>query len=130
LALGALTVALTYWLAREWWPGRAAALLAGALLAASGAHAVVASHVAWSNCTTPFYTTLAAALLARAVRRGTPRLLPAAGLAAGLALQTHPAALPVLLALAACGLWHSRRLGWLRTPWPAAAVAAFVVAYS
>src|SRR5207249_4740551 len=49
LAFGALTVALTYWLAREWWPGRGAALLAAALLAASGAHAVVASRVAWSN---------------------------------------------------------------------------------
>ena len=52
LLFAALTLVATYALARELRRGRPTALLAGALLATSGAHAVVASRVAWSHCTT------------------------------------------------------------------------------
>jgi 4-amino-4-deoxy-L-arabinose transferase-like glycosyltransferase len=130
LVAAALTVAATYWLARELKLGRTAAGLAAGFLAASAAHVVVGSHVAWSNCTTPLYTTLAAACVAAALRRDDPRWLPAAGLAGGLALQTHPTALPPLLALAAWGLWGAARRGWLRRSWPWLGLAAFLVAYS
>jgi len=116
LVCGLLTVLAVYWLARALGLGRRVATLGAALLATSGAHTLLASRVAWSNCTTPLYTTLAAVLVALAVRRGRPAWLAPAGVAGGLAVQTHPIALPVLLALAAWGGRAGWRQGWLRIP--------------
>ena len=63
---------------------------------------VVGSHIGWSNSTTPLWTTLFLWILVEAVRRDAPRLLPLAGLAGGLAQQTHPSVLAILLG---AGLW-------------------------
>src|SRR5207249_63038 len=73
--------------------------------------------------------TLAAACVAAGLRRDDPRWLIGAGLAGGLALQTHPTALLPLLAVAAWGLWGTARRGWLRASWPWLGLAAFLVAY-
>ena len=62
LVAAALTVAATYLLGRELAGGRGevvAGMLAALMLATNGAHVVVNSHIAWSNCLTPLFTTLA-----------------------------------------------------------------------
>lgn len=62
LALGVLTVGATYALARAL-AGRAAGLVAGLLMATAFGPVVLGSHVAWSNHSTPLWTTLAALTL-------------------------------------------------------------------
>ncbi|MFN8538188.1 MAG: glycosyltransferase family 39 protein [Thermomicrobiales bacterium] len=65
--IGGLTVVLTYFVGREVGGWKVGALGA-ALLATLPQHIVVNSHVAWQNSTTPFYSTLAAYAVLRAVR--------------------------------------------------------------
>lgn len=115
MATGVLTVLLTYLVGRIWF-GPRVALLGAALVGASAAHAAVNSHIAWSNCITPLFTTAGLLLVAVALRDDRPRLLPAAGLLYGLAFHTHPTAVPVLVGSAAAIVVTHRR--WLTTPWP------------
>lgn len=151
-ALGSLTVVPTYLLGREL-GGRPAGLLAGALLATSGAHTVISSHVPLVHSMTPLLATTTLWLLVWAVNRaaldetvrqhqaaigmarpvlavpgaGGGRLLALAGLFAGLSLQTHPTVAPLLggaaLATLAC------RPVWLRTRWPYLAALAVMLGY-
>ncbi|MCC6176610.1 MAG: glycosyltransferase family 39 protein [Chloroflexi bacterium] len=120
-AVGVLTVLPTYLLGRSL-GGRAVGLLAALFLALSPAHILVNSHIAWSNCITPFFTTLGLWLAHHAVRRDRPRVLPWSGVVLGLAAQTHPTGaliLPgVVLAVA------TARPGWLRGPWPYLSIVA------
>lgn len=103
-------------------------LVAGLLMATSFVPVVVSSHIAWSNSTTPLWTTLFLWILVEALRRDQPRLLPLAGLAGGLAQQTHPSVLAILLGAA---LWAVLcRPGWLRTRWPWLALLAGALALS
>jgi hypothetical protein len=100
-AIGALTVVPTYLLGREV-GGRIVGTFGAALLATSGAHTVISSHVPLSHSLTPLVATTARWVLVLAVgraegdlRRGG-RLLALAGLLAGVALQTHPTVAPLL----------------------------------
>jgi len=135
LAIGSLTIVPTYLLGREL-GGPRAGLVAAALLVTSPVHVLVNSHVAWSHCTTPLFTTAGCWLLVGAARRarGTPgdqrspavpagpRWLALAGLAFGLAFQTHPTAL-ALVPGAAAYLWlRGRPLLRPRALLPAAAL--------
>jgi glycosyltransferase AglD len=167
LAGGVLGVAATYLLGRELGASALAAdpasrlsslgprlvgIVAALLLATNGAHVVVNSHVAWSNCLTPVFTALAFWLLLRAagVRASRPagRLvritggpafaggpaLAAAGLVFGLALQTHPLVAALLPGVALYVLWRgwsdpAGRLALLRTPWPYLGLLLFLVGY-
>ncbi len=140
LVMGSLTVGLTYVLGAnlaslaisESTAGRRgrirlAGVLAALLMAVSFVPVVVNSHVDWSNSITPFWTTLFLVIVVEAVRRGRPSLLIAAGVTGGLALQTHPSAIAILLG---GGLWIAlAKPKWLRTPapWLAAAVAVLAV---
>jgi 4-amino-4-deoxy-L-arabinose transferase-like glycosyltransferase len=137
LAVGALTALPAYLLARDLAAGTGAghgrASLAGALaaglLAVNAGHVLVNSHVAWGNCITPLFTTMAGWLLVRAARpvHPTPGLpLVLAGLAFGLAFQTHPSVAALLPGVVAFVLW--RRPRWLMTPWPYLGAGAFLVA--
>ena len=105
MLFGVLTVSATYLLARELKVGRAEAAAAALVLLASGAHIVLGSRVLWVSCTVPFYTTLAALLVHRASRLRTPRLALGAGFVVGLGLSSHPAAILVLLPIAAWFVW-------------------------
>ena len=147
LVFGALTVVATYPLGREL-AGRGAGLLGAALLLTAPQHIVVNSHVAWQNSTTPLYTTLCGWALLRGLRlwraevaapsparRGARagRWLVASGALYGLALQTHIGVivlLPALLAAFLHGLRAARGWRLLRGPWPYAATAAALAAYS
>ncbi|MCC6177020.1 MAG: ScyD/ScyE family protein [Chloroflexi bacterium] len=123
----ALTVGATYLLARDL-GGRAAALVTAGLLVTAGGQILSNGHIAWSHCLTPLFTTLAAWLLQRAVRRDSRAALLGSGFTFGLALQTHPATLVLLPGAAVYLLGWGRR--WLRTPWPYLALALFVLAIS
>jgi 4-amino-4-deoxy-L-arabinose transferase-like glycosyltransferase len=110
LVAGALTVGVTYLLGRQLY-GHLAGLVAAILLAGNAAHILVSSHVAWSNCATPLFTTTAFWLLLRALDRpDRPLRLGLAGLAWGLALQTHPSVAAYLLGAAIYALWRDPRL--------------------
>ena len=112
------------------WPlaPRLAGLAAAALMAVAFVPVVVNSHLAWSNATTPFWTTLALLALSEAVRRERPPLLVVAGGLAGLAVQTHPTAVVYLLGGA---LWLVvSRPGWLRGRWPWLALLVALLAVS
>lgn len=115
--LGAATVPLTYALAWTLTGRRLVAGIAAALLATNSMHILV-GHVAWSNATTPFWTTAALLALARGLRRGPsgetlrPRPLILAGVLLGLAFQSHST---VIIALVGLGLW----LWWPGPAWRA-----------
>jgi hypothetical protein len=85
-------------------------LLAAAALAVSPVHILVNSRIAWAHSTTPLFTTMALALLVRAVRREEPSLLPAAGLLAGIALQTHPSVVALLPGTLAWLVWCGKHV--------------------
>lgn len=121
LAAGALTVGVTFLLGRRLY-GDLAGVVAALLLAANGPHILVNSHVSWSNCATPLFTTLGFWLLLRALDR--PRSLARfalAGLAWGLALQTHPSVVIILIGAGAYALVRDPRLPSRPTAWVAAA---------
>ncbi|MFN8475146.1 MAG: glycosyltransferase family 39 protein [Anaerolineae bacterium] len=125
LILGALTVGLTYFLGmslgalyRSGAPARArfAGVIAAAMMAVSFVPVVVNSHIAWSNTTSPFWTTLFCLAVSETVRRNDPRLLILDAVLAGLALQTHPSVIVFVLGAA---LWLAvMRPMWLKTRWP------------
>jgi len=124
LAAGALTVGVTYLVGRRLF-GPTAGLVAAILLAGNAAHVLVSSHVAWSNCVTPLFTTAAIWLLLRALDRpGDPLRLGLAGLAWGLALQTHPSVIAFLVGAAAYALWRDPRLPLRPGAWLALALLA------
>lgn len=137
LALGLATVLVTTALAaRLARPDRrlAAGLLGGALMATAFTPSLVNSRVAWSNSSTPLWTTLCALALLGAVskeaagREAALRWL-AAGLLGGAALHTHPS---VIVFLAGLVLWlflSGRRLGWLARSGPWLALVGTALAY-
>ena len=121
--LGALTVLPAYLLGRSLCDGnRLGGFVAGLLLALAPMHIVVNSHIAWSNCLTPLFTTTGLWLTHRAVRQNRPRLLAPGGLAFGLGLQTHPVGALLLPGVAVAVAIARPR--WLRGPWPWLAIVA------
>ena len=125
LGAGVLTVLLTYALGRAL-HGRRVGLLAATLLATSAVHTAVNSHIAWSNCITPLFTTAGLLVVARGLHENRPRLLLPAGLLYGLAFHTHPTAAPVLVGAALAVAVQQPR--WLRGPWPYLAAVVAVIA--
>lgn len=125
--LGALTVVLSYFLAKRL-AGTTAALITTGLMATSAVH-IWNGHIAWSNCTTPFFTTATMLVLVEArIRRSGP-LLVAAGALYGLALQTHFSVTFLAPALLVYVSPLLRRSSLLRTPWPYLAIIAAILAY-
>jgi hypothetical protein len=122
-----------------------AATLAGFLMATAFTPILVNGRVAWSNSSTPLWTSLTLILLLRAaaaaredLTAGTSdpsaadpsaRWLMAAGVMAGLALQTHPSVLVLLAGAAIWWLLAPERRSMLRGPWPWAAVGLSLLAY-
>ena len=134
---GALTVVPAYLLGSEL-GGRRAGVLTGLLLATSPVHVLVNSHIAWSNSTSPLFTTAGCWLLAGAARRASPRRLAGtrggsaapgalalAALAFGLAFQTHPTTF-ALVPGALLYLWLRART-LCRPRWLALAAALFLL---
>lgn len=132
LAIGALTIGVTYLLGREL-HSRAAGIVAAALLATAPQHIIVNSHVAWANATTPFYAAVCCWGFARFLHRERGGYLLLSGVFFGLTLHTHPGTiilLPALVAAFAYAVARRRSWGLLRRPWPYLATALALVAYS
>ncbi|MCC7105383.1 MAG: glycosyltransferase family 39 protein [Chloroflexi bacterium] len=124
--IGSLTVLPVYLLGRET-RGRLVGALAAGLLATSGAHAVIASHVPWVHSLTPLFAACTLWLLARAVRRGDGRSLALAGLVAGVSLQTHPTVAPLLVGAGLAAVLQCRTTVPRR--WLAVSAALLLVGY-
>ncbi len=97
---GTSTVLLTYLLAKDLYD-RETALISVTLLSFSAAHILIASHVGWSASLTPFFGILTIYLVNKALKGNRRLMYLAAGLTAGIALQTHPSAIFLLLSLGA-----------------------------
>lgn len=129
LAAAVLTVAGAYLLGREW-GGWRVGTLAALLLATSSLHVVVNSHVGWSNCVTPLFTTFSLAALVRAERRRQAPLLPLSAALLAAAVQTHPSAILLLPAMLAALLLSPGGRALLRSRWAALASLAGLAVYS
>jgi hypothetical protein len=127
LAVGLLTVGAAYLLGRQA-AGRIGGLVAAGLLATSGTHVLINSHIALSSSTTPLFVTLAVWLIGRAALERHGPSLAAGGLLLGLALQTHPTVIAVILACALALLAQARPL--LRSRWLPLAVGGFLLGYA
>jgi 4-amino-4-deoxy-L-arabinose transferase-like glycosyltransferase len=130
LLMGALTVGLTYLLARVLglrWPWAA---LAGSFIAANPHHILVNSHYAGSTYMVPLFGTAFLLAMALAVKRGSGFWLIAAGALFGLALQANPISALVLPGVIIWFLLQRKPRIGLRTPWPYLAVAATILAYA
>lgn len=132
-ALGLAAVAATFALgAALAQPGRrvVAAGVAGLLLATHFTHAVVNSRVAWSNATTPLWTTVAVLALLAAVRRRSTAGFGMAGVLAGLALHTHPSVSVLLVGLAVWLTVEPAGRACFRTAGPWVGLGTALAAYS
>ena len=141
LVMGALTVGLTYLLARALglrWPWAA---LAGLLMAANPHHILISSHLAGASYIVPLFSTAFLAALALAVQRKSGLWLVIAGVLLGLTMQATAASALMLPGIVVWFLTQrtpggprvreSRQSGiGLRTRWPYLAVAALVLSYA
>ena len=91
----ALTVPLLYYLGSRLFDRRTG-LLAASLLLFNGMHILV-THMAWSNCTTPFFFTLALTATIKAEEKKSGPWLVLAAFAWAAALQTHSSVIIYLL---------------------------------
>ena len=132
MVMGALTVGLTYLLARVLGLGGPWAALASLLMAANPHHILISSHYAGATYALPFFSTAFLLALVLAVKRESGAWLVATGALLGVAMQANPV---LALMLPGAAVWfltrrgHKTRIG-LRTRWPYLAIAAFVVAYA
>jgi len=128
--MGALTVGLTFLLARALGLSRRWAALAGLLMMVNPHHILINSHVSGATYTVPLFYTGFLLALALAVRRNSGPWLIAAGVLLGLAMQGNPISVLTLPGLA---IWFLAQRGskiGLRTRWPYLAVAALVLSYA
>lgn len=128
--MGALTVGLTFWLARALGLSRRWAAVAGLLMAANAHHILINSHVSGATYTVPLFYTAFLLALALAVRRNAGMWLVAAGGLLGLALQGNPVPALTLPGLAVWFLAQRKLAIGLRTRWPYLAGAALLLSYA
>lgn len=128
--LAACTVGLTYLLARALGLQRTGSALATLLVLSNPHHILINSHLGWSNAIAGFFTTALLYALALAVNRQRVRLLLAAGLLAGLALQAHPVIALMLPGLLIWFVTDRRARRHMRSPWPYLAVLLALATYA
>ena len=127
MIMGALTVGVTFWLARALGLGRPWAALAGLLMATNPLHIVVNSHLASSSYIVPLFSTAFLAALVLAVKRESGPWLIAAGVLLGLTGQAHPVAALMLPGVAIWFLFQLKPSIGFRTRWPYLALAVCVL---
>ena len=130
MIMGALTVGLTYLLARalglsRWW-----AMLGGLLMATNPQHILINSHYAGTTYSLPLFTTAFLLAMALAIKRESGLWLIAAGVLLGLSMQANPVPALMLPGVIVWFLIQRKSCIGLRTPWPYLAVVAAVLAYA
>ncbi len=118
MIMGALTVGLTYLLARTVGLNKLGSFIAALLLLTSPHHILINSHVAWSNSMLGFFTTALLLTLVLAIKRSQPRWLLASGLLVGLSLQAHPVFMIMLPGILIWFLIEPQGRRFMRTRWP------------
>ena len=125
----ALTVVLVFYLGRRLY-GQWAGWLAALFLLANGMHILV-THMAWSNCTTPLFFTLALLALIRAEMDRAPQWLLISALCWAAALQTHSSVIIYCLVVAGYVLSPGFRTRTRFSPlWLATAALVFLAGYA
>jgi len=130
MIMGALTVGLTYLLARALGLSRVWAALTGALMATNPLHILINSHIAGASYLVPLFGTAFLLALALAVKFVSGPWLIAAGALLGLAAQANPVAALMLPGVAIWFLAQRKSAIGLRTRWPYLAVAALALVYA
>jgi len=124
----ALTVVLIYRLGERWFD-RSTGLLAAGLLLTNGMHIMV-THMAWANCTTPFFFLLAMLATMNAEKHKSGPWLVGAALLWAATLQTHSSVIIyVLAALIYVFSPHFRRTSAIKPVWYLRAAGAFILGY-
>jgi 4-amino-4-deoxy-L-arabinose transferase-like glycosyltransferase len=118
LIFGALTVGLTYLLARTLGLNKFGGFLAALIVLANPFHILINSHIAWSNSMLAFYVTAMLLTAALAIKRDQPRWLLLTGLLSGLALQAHPSLLITLPGIVVWFLIEPNGRKFMHTRWP------------
>ncbi|HBF40084.1 MAG TPA: hypothetical protein DDW50_22610 [Firmicutes bacterium] len=125
----ALTVTLVYHLGKRLynqWTG----IIASCLLLTNGMHILV-THMAWSNCTTPFFFVLAMLITVMAEENRNGKLFIVGGFLWALTLQTHSSVIIYLLVVGAYILTpHFRRQTAINSKYYLWAGLAFAVGYA
>lgn len=125
----ALTVVLVYYLGKRLY-GRTTAIIAAGLLLTNGMHILV-THMAWANCTTPFFWTMAVIAMVLAEQEKDGRWLVVAGLMWGITLQTHSTvAIYILAAFIYIVSRHFRRTSEIKPGFYIGSFAAFLAGYA
>lgn len=126
--LSAITVVLIYILGKNLyshWVG----LVAAGLLLTNGMHILV-THMAWANCTTPFFFTLALMATMASEQKKSGKWLAFASLLWALALQTHSSVIVyVLVAAIYVARPGFRKASGINIKWYLASALAFVAGY-
>jgi 4-amino-4-deoxy-L-arabinose transferase-like glycosyltransferase len=130
MVTGALTVGLTYLLARALGLKRPWAALAGLFMAANPHHILVNSHFAGATFVLPLFTTAFLAALVLAVKRESGRWLVAAGTLLGLALQSNPVLVLMLPGVAVWFVVQAKPFIGFRTRWPYLAALVLALVYA
>ncbi len=130
MILGALTVGLTYFLARALELSRPWAALVGLLMAANPHHILVSSHHAASTVTLALFSTAFLTALAVSIKRESGPWLVVAGALLGLAGQANPVITLVLPGVAVWFLMQRKMSIGLRTRWPYLAGIACLATYA
>lgn len=125
----ALTVPLLYYLGARLY-GHRAGLLAAGLLLFNGMHILV-THMAWANCTTPFFFTLAMIATLNAEDKKSGSWLIMAALLWAATMQTHSSVIIYLLAVVIYLLRPSfRRQANIKPGWYLTAALVLLAGYA
>lgn len=125
----ALTVVLIYFIGKKLF-GHWTGLIAALLLLSNGMHILV-THMAWSNCTTPFFFCLAMLALIQAEEKKNSLWLIISAILWAITLQTHSSVLIYVLAVLAYVLRPSfRKKTALKSRTYLLAGIGFLLAYS
>jgi hypothetical protein len=129
--MGALTIPITFLLGRRLTDTRTA-LLGSIFMAFCMYHALLLSHVPWSNCMSPLFSAASSLCFVKAAQTRKVLWMGLGGLFFGIALQTHPSlitlALPIILIFLFFGdaPWRTRIWSYA----PLLALAGAVVGYA
>jgi len=110
---GTATVGLVYWAVRTWFDATTAAI--AALLYATSPGIVSASRTSWNPNIMPFFSLLSVVSLTQAISQKKPAYFILAGIAYGIAIQSHYLVLLLGPILAVATIINCRPKAWIKS---------------